>query len=380
MSIWVQHGHGKSDKIERLRTAGLLAGVVLSPANEDAAGLRDLASSLLKEGVATLLDPQAYIYTIAGSVPPIHHSHNQLNMSGVHWSADPQTVDGHLDQVIAANRKLGIQRVVAPTPLQGSFSDVWSPLALQYARGASTSIGGDHVYVSVVVDEAGLDDWQAIDEWLDVATTLDVRGFYLIVARSTNSYPSAWRPARLTNLLRLIFRLSRINEYDVVLGYSELEGLASVALGANMATGWTHGLRRFHEGRWKPSPGGGPPAPRIFCKPLLVPLLVGDARAVMSRAPDLVSDDANIRQSLRQGSWGLTEARLQYLTAMGELASALTARKPDERIEAFSEMVLAARKHLAAQTQLASRPSYDALLAPFTIAVAELRKTEGLGP
>lgn len=380
MSIWVQHGYGKSDKIMKLHAAGLLSGIIMSPANEDRADLRDLGEWAIQQHVPVVLDPQSYVYTIANGSAANHRDHG-IDLSGVHWSAEPEVVEGHLRQVIEANRRIGTTRVIAPTPLQGSFADVWSPLALQYARAAARQLGGDHVYVSVTIDDTAFNEWDPVDEWSDVATTLEVKGFYIVVNRGSSQYPSPWRIPQLANLLRLVYRLAELNGYEVILGYSELEGLAAVALGGQMATGWTHGLRRFHEGRWQPSSGGGAPAPRIFSERLLVPLLVQDAQAALRQGPpEVVSPDAADRQRVQNGSWGLTQDRYQYLVAMGQLSRAVRVGDVRVRVQNLEQRIASARQDFAAQTRIASRAVYDGLLAPFSAALDLVRTSEHLGP
>src|SRR5688572_33389890 len=107
---------------------------------------------------------------------------------------------------------------------------------MQYARTTVEAAPNSEVFASVVVEEAGLADWKVIEDWLDIATELEVRGIYIVVSRHGDAYPEAWKNPLLENLLRLIHRLVAA-DFRVVLGYADIEGLAAVALGAGMATG-----------------------------------------------------------------------------------------------------------------------------------------------
>ena len=78
-----------------------------------------------------------------------------------------------------------------------------------------------------------LADWDRI-AWLDVLTTLDVAGFYLVVGRRKAVYPPMpWERGNLFNLLRTIFTLSVVNEYEVVWGFADVDGLMGLAAGAD---------------------------------------------------------------------------------------------------------------------------------------------------
>lgn len=382
VSFWIQHGAGKSDKIERIRSAGLLDGVIFSPAHEDRPTLKATIDAVRAPGIRVVLDPQLYVHTIGGGAAARHKSHG-LEVGSVHWSADTKAVRQHVKNVIGANTKLGTDLVLTPTPLQSSFIDAWASLALQYARGVADEIPSERVLVSVVLDETGLDEWDAVADWLDIATQLEVAGFYIVIARQSGTYPGVWKAARLTNLLRLIYRLGVVNEYEVILGYSEVEGLAAVAIGAGMATGWSHRLRRFAESQWQAGPGfGQPPTPRIFSERLLSAITVSDARSLFrSEPPDLVGATVAERAQIENGGWGTTETRTQYVEAMARCARRFAAGSLDDRLDRFGKAITRARADFVARSAtLAGAPRYDALLAPYSVAFKELRASEDLAP
>lgn len=379
MTFWIQHGYGKGDKIDRARQAGVIHGVVLSPAHEERAGLRALVAELQAHGLTPLLDPQLYVYAIAGGTARQHRA-NGVEVQGVHWSADPDTVRGHVRQILDANTRLGVIQIVSPSPLQTSFVDSWAPLALQYARRTRAEVGdGDRVYVSLVIDEGGLSSWDATDEWLDVATQLDVRGFYIVIARGQTGYPLPWQAERLGNLLRMIYRLAHLNGYEVLLGYSDLEGLGAIALGASMATGWSFTLRRFHESTWQPNRAFGVPQPRVMSERLLVPLLATEAAVLLHTRPELVTGDAEVRRLVAGGGWSVSDSRRHHLIAMGQLAQRVSQGEMHERLNRLMQMIAEARKALAT-TAIAAGPTYDAALTSLETALARLRNLEHLGP
>jgi hypothetical protein len=62
VSFFAQHGYGKSDKLDVLAAAGVLGGVILSPADETIDALQGTVRAMAGRNVETLLDPQTYIY------------------------------------------------------------------------------------------------------------------------------------------------------------------------------------------------------------------------------------------------------------------------------------------------------------------------------
>ena len=138
-SFWVQHGYGKSDKIKRLYDAGLLGGVLLSPADEDHTALQGTREST--PDVEVLLDPQTYVYSIPGGTARCHDAHG-LDIPNLNWGMPASEVEAVVQAVINANDRLGVADLIAPTCVQRSLNDVWTSLALQMARTTISIVGG----------------------------------------------------------------------------------------------------------------------------------------------------------------------------------------------------------------------------------------------
>ncbi|SRR6266704_2437108 len=332
MTLWIQHGYGKSDKIERLAAARVITGVILSPSDEEAPSLQATVSHCRTLGLEIVLDPQTYVYTIPEGAASRHGSHG-LDFGPIHWSIAPGDVQSQVESVVRANEDLGITGpILAPTCLQRGFGDVWTPLAIQYARTAVAAAAGRDVYVSVAIDEGGLTDWNPIEGWLDLVTTLEARGFYIVIARASSDYPYSWDAGRLCNVLRLMYRLAALNEYDVLWGYADLEGLLGLAAGCMaIGSGWHHGLRLFSERKWQPSPSvQRQPVPRVTSSSLLTPLrAVGEADAILT-SPDAAAAFPNdeLRTRLSGGGavgWTRPESQMQHLLLLGELSEQVVA-------------------------------------------------------
>jgi hypothetical protein len=386
LSFYAQHGYGKSNKLDVLADGGNLGGVILSPADEAIDALRATARAMARKNVETLLDPQTYIYTIPNAVGRCHADIG-LNFGPIHWgSITPADIQAQVDAVVAANDEVVTTGpVIAPAPRQGTFGDLWLPVALQYARTTKERAGGRAVLASVVVEEAALTDWAGIERWLDVVTTLELEGFYLVVGRRT-AYPAAWDRAALCSLLRIVYRLRILNEYRVVVGYADTAGLAAIAMGADaIASGWNYRQRHFLSDRWVPRDGGQAPVPRVTSAALLSALLgIGemDGAARSPIGPLVLPDDAlRERIARRPESWANPDAVVQHLTVLGELVAALEAAGDvPARLDFLAAATTEARRLLVELARNGARvdPVHTTAVLNLAAAAADARAAEGV--
>lgn len=386
MSFFAQHGYGKSDKLDVLAAAGVLGGVILSPADESIDALRGTARAMARKNVETLLDPQTYVYTIPNAVGRCH-SDLGLDFGSIYWgSITPADIETQVEAVIAANAAIATTGpVIAPAPRQGTFGDLWLPVALQYARTTNARAGGRAVLASVIVEEAALGDWNAIERWLDVATTLELEGFYLVIGRRT-PYPAAWDRVALCNLLRIIYRLRILNEYRVVVGYADTGGLAAIAMGADaIASGWNYRQRHFLSERWVPRAGGQAPVPRVTSGPLMSALLgLGEMDAASRSAigPQVLPDDVlRGRLASRPESWSNPQAVVQHLEVLSGVVADLEAvGDVPARLDYLAAAASEARRLMVGLARNGVRvdPVHNTALLSLAAAGADARAAEGI--
>lgn len=321
MTFWIQHGYGKASKIEAAARTGLLTGVILSPADEDRHALEPTARMIRGLGAECLLDPQLYIHSISGAVARCHES-NGIDFGDISWFVSPAEIANHVSKIVTTNRILGINSIIAPTPYQASFGDVWTPLSLQYAR-ATIDATDDPVYISLVAEDSAFSDWDQTLRYLDALTTLDAAGIYLVVGTSGKTYPLSWEPDRLANILRVVYTLSVYNQYEIVWGYSDLAGVLGVAVGATgAATGWFHSLRMWTAEKWVPKSGGRQANPRVFVRPLLSAIGRNDEAVSIARTSEgrrAFPDQQEWRNLRSEEPWGIADSWNQHLTELAKL-------------------------------------------------------------
>lgn len=354
MTFIVQHGYGKSDKIEFVSQHTSVTSVILSPTDEEPGNLAQTVSKIKDLGIRPLLDPQTYLYTDGIDLAGRCHSSHGLGFPPIRWSQSPRDVEKVITAVTKANNDLGIDSIISPSILQSSFEDIWTPLGIQYARAASENWHDKSVYASIVFEELAFGGWEQINDWLDEITTIEVTGFYLLTNhRSAAAYPSTgWDANRLANAMRMIYTLTEINDYDLLWGYSDIEGLLGVAVGATgAATGWHNSLRRFSVDKWRPKTGGAQPIPRRFVSSLLSPLRLEGELSVTTRtgaSSSLTASNAdNVFQNFTNDSesWKRGIAQKHHMISVGDLVTDLAGLTVPLRLDTVQEWIRESLNH-----------------------------------
>lgn len=389
MNFYVQHGYGKAQKISGLVAQGHTRGVILSPGDEDPAALRATADYCHSVGLRVLIDPQTYVYSTNPEGAPRNHPAHELDLAKLSWAQSAESVTRHVQAVERLNRAINPAGTwIAPSALQGTFTDVWTPLSIQFARTASDAWGPERTMVTLAIDEAALSDWTRIEDWLDVATTLDVAGFYIVVSRPTTVYPSVpWAPSRLANLLRLVHTLGTLNGFEIIWGYSDVEGMLGIAAGATgVGSGWSYTLRQFSAAKWQSPPGGGKPATVRLHVPRLWSLLRAETEAAVlldSRMRERIFTPDEVDDLTRRPPTSITrpEAQEQHLKVLASRGAALSELQDQtERLDTVAISLSTALELFRGIDSLGllTEPRYRARVESLTESLSLFRRAENV--
>lgn len=383
MSYWVQQGYGKGTYIDDLVASGPVGGVVLSPGDETKSQLATTVAGL-GAAVKPLLDPQTYIWGVPDAQAS-KHSDNGIAFPGLTWTMGAKQQQRIVDSVLKLNSDLGIDTVIAPSVMMPGIDSYWTGQAMQLAE-TTIATSKSPVLVSLVLDQSAFSDWNMVSEWLDVLTEFDVEGFYLLVGRHSRDYPLPWDTALYANVLRLIYRLSVLNKYRVLVGYTDIDGLAATAAGATgVASGWFFTLRQFNPQKWIPQGGGTPMTPRVLAAPLVAPLK-GEPEASLIAASDRgpeVFPDKELRTLLADGSttWGITHAKAQHGPALRDLIVEVEAEtKVSKRCSSLISRLRSARASLddLSDSVVPLQSQYRSSLLVLETSLETLVQAEGL--
>ena len=347
MTILVQHGYGKSDKIERGIEDGSIQGVILSPRDEQATNLADFLDSL-PNNVERLVDPQLYVGTILnardGKLSQYRHYAENLTPASFSLGAIGEFVRNTLDW----QDDLNVSAVVSPTVIVDAFSNRWAQIAMMLAQETVNQHSSRNpLLVSLVIGEEALREVRLVDAWLDELTQLDVNGFYLVVRRSLEDYRQQYDPDILASLLRVCYSLAEVNEYRVFVGYSDMVTLLLHAVGVTgTGAGWYSNLRQFGLRRFQPVTGGRQPRSRYTSRPLLNSIYTTELDVIYNAGcvADVLSstnydDRFNGIQNPENVAWPQRDAALHHWSVLSDITQTISGTTVSTRLDSVQDLI-----------------------------------------
>jgi hypothetical protein len=288
MNIFAQQGYGKGDKIHQGLDNNYLDGIILSPRDERKEKLEAFIKEVQQKYPSTelLFDPQFYY--------SLYQEGTSKNLDsctyypGIIKLADLRSfrnVSKYVKESIEYQENLGLKTIVSPNILIPNFGDRQAQIALSLAE-ESAALAKEKdlkIYLSLIFSESALNESRNVNDYLNELTTLEVEGFYITIDRKTTDYNQTFESeTTLLNLLTFIYSLSEINEYKVIMGYSDIIGILYTAVGAQgFATGWHNSSRKFTvQQRILPSTGGRLPRERYTSIPLLNSILISELDSI----------------------------------------------------------------------------------------------------
>lgn len=291
MKLFVQQGYGKGNKIETALNRNTVDGVILSPRDDTESNIMSFSRLLIDNYSAqseVLFDPQFYYSTYQNST-----AKNLNNLSYYPGPLDLRSFRSTKDlnkfasDTLLYQIPLNTSYLLSPTIIINSFSDRKTQIALNLSQECINVVQDQGLttplLVSLIFEESALNETDYVDDFLNEISVLPVDGFYITVARSHTDYSQDFNSELgLSNLLTIIYSLSEINEYKVIMGYSDIIGLLFLAAGAyGIATGWHNGSRKFTiQQRVLPSKGGRTPRERYCSIPLLNSILLSELDSI----------------------------------------------------------------------------------------------------
>lgn len=359
MGIYAQHGYGKSDRVEQGLRLGVLDGVILSPKDEKPDSLECFAQSIRHgyPNATVLLDPQFYVSTITPARERYlveYDSYYRSSLSRKDFIS-PITISAYVKNTIDYQMSLPLTHLVSPSIMFDDFQDPWSQTCLSLAESAChyhSTLGNPRpLMLSVVFSEVALASAHSLGQFLDILSTFEATGFYLIVRRTGLQYQPQMEPNYLANLLYLIYVLAEINKYEVVMGYTDILGLLFHSVGAKaIGCGWFNSLRQFSLASFQPSSGGGKARARYTSIPLLNSILVVPElqSAYQAGLIDSVltgtSLDVPLRSNPANAAWSAEMSTLHHWAALHETVTRLLPEGgTSERLASISKRIENAR-------------------------------------
>ncbi|WP_060679464.1 hypothetical protein [Virgibacillus halodenitrificans] len=348
MKLYAQQGYGKGDKIHTGFDREFLDGVLLSPRDEKPAKMRSFIKEIQTEypNAELLFDPQFYysLY-IDGTSKNLNNCSYYPGNIKLSSLRSFRKLHDFVFQSLEYQQKLGLGTLVSPNILVPNFSDRQAQIALSLAEESAiiAEDKGKALYVSLVFSESALNETRNVNDFLNELSTLDVTGYYITIDRKSSDYNQDFESeTTLVNLLTFIYSLSEINEYKVIMGYSDIIGLLYVAVGASgFGTGWFNSSRKFTvQQRVLPSRGGRLPRERYTSIPLLNTVLASELDSIQTQFKrkglnfDDILSNSGYEHIIKAGSspsdtWSRGISHLQHWSSL-KIASEAIFSNPDD--------------------------------------------------
>ena len=281
MSVLAQCGWGRGGKIERGLNENVINGVIMSPRDETPDRLENAINQWGNDfpDAVVLFDPQFYAANLNsprdGHLSEYGYYNNNSGLGRAQFSGT--RIRNYVRECLDYQHDTfgnNLTNLISPSILFDGFRDNWSQIALNLAAESadyhSSLKDPKPLLVSIVVSETAFQALDAVEEFLDALTELDVDGFYLIVRRNASYLQNAMESGSFANFLYFCYVLSEINEYKVIIGYSDWRSFLIEAVGsAYTACGWYQNLKQFSLNRFRPSTGRKRAKKRYSSAPLL---------------------------------------------------------------------------------------------------------------
>lgn len=281
MGLLAQHGYGKANKINRALDSNDISGVILSPKSESLDKLIAFSYDLHDEypNSRVYFDPQFYICGMQGDVTAgklVEYPYFSAGLTRANLSV-PANLHTYAEIVIATQRRLSLSSFFSPAITFDDFDgrESQTAISLAYESIALTSAERE-LYISLCIHENAFRNKASMEDFLNVISLLDVKGFYIIIARSSNiSKSTAINQNVLSNIMSFLYILSALNGFEVIVGYSDMLSLPMAAVSnAHFGCGWYNNLKAFSEMNFRPSSGGRRPRKRYTSGTLMSSLLL----------------------------------------------------------------------------------------------------------
>lgn len=328
-----------------------------------------------------MFDPQFYAANLNnprdGHLSEFDYYNNNSGLGRTHFSGT--RIQGYVRDCLDYQHSTFGERVaylISPSILFDDFRDSWSQIALNMAVESAeyhaTLTAPQPLLISIILSETAFQSMDAMEEFLDAVTEINAQGFYIVIRRHANSPQNAIVSASFGRFMYFCHVLATINEYDVIVGYSDWHSfLLDVAGVTHTATGWYQNLRQFSLARFQPSSGGRRPRKRYSSALLLsCPLITPEMQDIfLARLLPRVLSGSSYDSFLQNGpssgeaNWSDEISCLAHWFSLNSLSQQIRAQaSPSGRIQEAERLIQNAQ---TLYSNLASRGvSFDPSTGP----------------
>lgn len=274
--ILCQEGYQANSLITSGLQSGALDGAILSPRYHSPVELAHCCERYAADGAFVMVDPEFHLSLLSdASVMQLReYDHFRSGLRRRDFSGT--AIEQFVSEALTLQRECNVSALVSPTVALDSFEDWRSQVFLSLAEESVAQHDASEdppLYLTLVLGDAFLTDSAQVFDLLDMVTTLNCKGFYL-VANRLSAQDTLWTTGgsavQLANLAYVASALSG-NGFDIIYGYAGLDACVLMASGASaVASGWFKSQRSFCLGRYLAGPSyGRQPRPAYPSLPLM---------------------------------------------------------------------------------------------------------------
>jgi len=361
MTILIQIGHGKSDKVDVATLNNYASGAIFCPKGESSLEkLKEVVLQYTRKGIDVHFDPQFYFSVIENAQNSKFQDYNSYFTSDRKPKdfMSPKKILSYVEPCIALQNELATNSIMSPSCIIESFEGLWCQTSLIMAQSSIEYVEeqgiSKNLYCSFIISDVAFEgSKEAMDDFITNITSIEnLDRIYLIINKTNEAYSQQLEVEKLKNILYLIYSLSDRNCIEIICGYSDIIGLLYLTAGAkSIATGWHQSLRRFSKSRYqKESGGGGKVRQRYTSLPLFNSVLnselntinrLGLLSVVLSETPF----DELIIENPMNDAWSNTgNAFYHHLFCLNKVASELSEIDDiNDRIELMLDKISSAK-------------------------------------
>jgi len=311
MSLYCQYGYGNGNKIEKGLSSNLISGVILSPRIKTPEGVKEYIQQLhLNNNCNLYFDPQFYLCAAlevseVNRGKLISYPFYEEDLTRKDFS-NPANIRKYVKDVLAFEENLVVAALITPTIPVSDFNGREAQIAINMAyESIETNSQNKPIYISLCVNDSAFKNSEAVQDFLDSITMLDVNGFYIIIDHTIPEEASFGIEA-LANLMGFLYTLSTVARYHLIIGYSYLLSLLLAVCGnIDFAFGWYKNLKIFSKSNFERRSGGRRARPRYLSDKLLSAILINPDAESLNRIglKDLYLSDSPYNDNLIKNTW-----------------------------------------------------------------------------
>ncbi len=349
--LFIQDGHGPGTKVTSSLKEGLTDGLILEPRTKSPTTIAKYVEDIQDEypEKRILFDPQFFASVIKADTYGKLNSYPYFKLLNPASDFTPKKLEQYVKETIDYQCDLGLTEIISPALIMDSFDgreQIINTGMYELSENMICIPGSDlKLYLSFPINELALQQKEQLLEFLNTITSSKAHGFYIFIDRVMNDNLQWTDPQRLANVMYIV-NVLKDNNYDVIVGYTDIYSILLKAVGASVvANGWHKKQKHFTKDRFKQSRGGFR-KDKYTSIQLLNSIFIDEELQAIYQA-GLIDNvimsgttDSKLRKSPASQEWTLEEEVIHYWTVVKTVMTEIESKDSiDERLNYLKKII-----------------------------------------